>query len=118
MAAGSDSTDVIMINGGVDVAIEDTIIHNHRMIIFISLLHFCNDVLSGGQRQLCCFVLCCAAVIDIQVVGRWLCCCCCSGYGVGPAVEVRPQIYGWLVVPRGRRFRLVGCAERVRSCLK
>ena len=51
MAAGSDSTDVIMINGGgVDVAIEGTIIHNHSMIIFTSLLHFCNDGLSGGQR--------------------------------------------------------------------
>ena len=48
---GSGSTDVIviMINGGVDVAIEDTIIHNHRMIIFISLLHyFCNDVMGCG----------------------------------------------------------------------
>ena len=51
VAAGSDSTDVIMINGGgVDVAIEGTIIHNHSMIIFTSLLHFCNDGLSGGQR--------------------------------------------------------------------
>ena len=51
VAAGSDSTDVIMINGG-DVAIDNTIIHNHSMIIFISMLHFCNDGLSGGQRQL------------------------------------------------------------------
>ena len=54
MAAGSGSTDVIMINGGgdgVDVAIEGTIIHNHSMIIFTSLLHFCNDGLSGEQRQ-------------------------------------------------------------------
>ena len=40
-----------MINGG-DVAIDNTIIHNHSMIIFISMLHFCNDGLSGGQRQL------------------------------------------------------------------
>ena len=45
VAAGSGSTDVIMINGGVDVAIEGTIIHNHSMIIFRSLLHFCNGAL-------------------------------------------------------------------------
>ena len=50
MAAGSDSTDVIMINGGggVDVAIEGTIIHNHSMIIFTSLLHFCNEAKCCG----------------------------------------------------------------------
>lgn len=52
MAAGSDSTDVIMINGG-DVAIDNTIIHNHSMTIFISMLHFCNDGLSGGQSCGC-----------------------------------------------------------------
>ena len=38
VAAGTDSTDVIMINDG-GVAIEDIIIHIHSMIIFISLLH-------------------------------------------------------------------------------
>ena len=54
MAAGSGSTDVIMINGGVDVAIEGTIIHNHSMIIFRSLLHFCNGVLLVVLLLFCC----------------------------------------------------------------
>ena len=55
-AAGSDSNDVIMINGG--VAIEDIIIHIHSMIIFISLLHFCNDGLSGGLEAAGAWCLC------------------------------------------------------------
>ena len=56
MAAGSGSTDVIMINGGGDVAIEGTItiIHNHRMIIFRSLLHFYNGVLLVVLLLFCC----------------------------------------------------------------
>jgi hypothetical protein len=56
-AAGSDSTDVIMINrGGLDI--EDIIIHIHSMIIFISLFHFCNDGLSGGLEAAGAWCLC------------------------------------------------------------
>ena len=34
-----------------------------------------------------------AAVIDTQVVGRWLWCCCCSACGAGAAVEVMAAVH-------------------------